>query len=167
MRGHRRLHLKRWTGVSAGWYRAPKSCGSGSRRRQTVRKATTRRRESASVARPCGVETPSMQRNGRPLARENREAPSSPAGSGGPGGEAMSWKSSMHGGGSVQRRSTDERRTKARHRRRRLGGRPPTKENTPKLTVRTPTGKAAKRDGACARSSQAGWEVKFTACCTT
>src|SRR5258708_37153803 len=81
-------HLKRWTGVSVGWVLSSEisQSGPGSRRRQTVRKATTRHCDIASKMRPRGVEmryqvlapkTPGMQRNSM---RENRETPSPPAG---------------------------------------------------------------------------------------
>jgi len=76
----------------------PKSCGSGSRRRQTARKATTRRRANASVARPRGVEDPRhaeklhAREPGDPAAARSRKAA-------GRRENAMSDKSLMHGGG--------------------------------------------------------------------
>src|SRR6266404_8754626 len=53
-------HLKRWTGVSVGWVLSSEisQSGPGSRRRQTVRKATTRHCDIASKMRPRGVRDP-------------------------------------------------------------------------------------------------------------
>ena len=95
-----RPHLKRWTGVYAGWVSSVSSenCQSGRRRCQNNRKATRRRAQTRARRGPAESKTPCMHRNS---TRENRETPSPPAASkeAGRWEKAMSYKTHMHGGG--------------------------------------------------------------------
>src|SRR5919197_173644 len=79
-----RLHLKRWTGAYVGWVWSSENVNPGSRRRQTVRKATERR----ALARACRA-LRSRRPHARietPCARTERPRGRPQVVSGGPGG---------------------------------------------------------------------------------
>ena len=71
-----RLHLKRWTGAYVGWVLSSENGNPGSRRRQPVRKATTRCALTQVHRGPAESKTPCTHKNSM---RENRETPLPPA----------------------------------------------------------------------------------------
>ena len=86
-----RPHLKRWTGVYAGWVLSSEIGNPGSRRCRTKPEGQERRCAPTRARRgPAESKTPRMHRNS---TRENREAPIAPAQSAGRSEKPMRYKS--------------------------------------------------------------------------